>query len=625
MLYKKNNDILVWTYINLETECKKYGFEFFQCIGLDQSVKKYNEFENSQKKQVFFMAGDYEDNLDFLKENNNDIILRQSFTKSKKKKNEILIPSSYDLLAGDKDMEPCPITSKPKISFCGSRTSHPCRNLLFSLFEDQTEIRTNFIFRDEPCKGLTDDEIEQKTIDFTDNMKTSEFVFCPRGNGNFSIRFYEALFSGRIPVVVESDSELPFENLIQWNNYIVMTTEDNLIKDIVSFYEKNDLTLIQQQCKKIFQEYFIDNFVSIIMQEINFLFHINYYLKDTFQRKWDIKLDPPTGVCLDITLQKSFVCPLEDQHGTYYISSEFSYEVFETLFDDRFLNRVKSGELTHNLKQLKRDMEAHEGIKAYNDKNYIIPMMEFFKSNPKFSGKGFLHRIGDVYFSTYVPIITKTKIICKDIESKKNEKNVILNLDSDRHFYNPIKTVQENDIDFLEKNNKMVWRGAPNGIVCQIYLNRPQRDIFVQKSSMIQNENIDIGFVYDYENLKGKGFLSIKEQLQSKFIVSVEGGDVATNLKWILYSNSVCLMPNPTMSSWYMEDLLQEWVHYVPLADDFSDIEEKYNWCLENMDKCQEISENASKFLSIFLDNDFEAKVRDSIGLQYVENVSICF
>ena len=279
----------------------------------------------------------------------------------------------------------------------------------------------------------------------------------------------------------------------------------------------------------------------------------------------------------------------------------------------KFWNKFKNTKKTHpqwadeNIWRGVWDQEKE----AYMD--YCVKYQKYYKN------VSFILRPGDVTYNTKLPIITKTR----PCERNETSQNIILNLDKTRHWYKPIKEVEQNDIAFEKKNDKIIWRGEPNG-----FLNTNYRACRKKLSTMFHkhvNENIDIGFVHDYENLKGRGFLSIQEQLQSKFIVSVEGGDVATNLKWILYSNSVCLMPNPTMCSWYMEDLLQEWVHYVPLADDFSDIEEKYNWCLENMDKCQEISENASKFLSIFLDSDFEAKVRDYIGLQYVENVSISF
>lgn len=42
---------------------------------------------------------------------------------------------------------------------------------------------------------------------------------------------------------------------------------------------------------------------------------------------------------------------------------------------------------------------------------------------------------------------------------------------------------------------------------------------------------IDINHVADTNNI-----MSIAEQLKSKFIISLEGGDVGTALKWILYS-----------------------------------------------------------------------------------------
>ena len=72
------------------------------------------------------------------------------------------------------------------------------------------------------------------------------------------------------------------------------------------------------------------------------------------------------------------------------------------------------------------------------------------------------------------------------------------------------------------------------------------RELVVQ---MYSNPMIDIGFVNSCEDLKTKNVITIKEQLKSKFLISVEGGDVATNLKWILYSNSTPLMAKPTMAS----------------------------------------------------------------------------
>jgi hypothetical protein len=62
--------------------------------------------------------------------------------------------------------------------------------------------------------------------------------------------------------------------------------------------------------------------------------------------------------------------------------------------------------------------------------------------------------------------------------------------------------------------------------------------------------------------------------LQHKAVIMVEGNDVATGLKWALLSNSAALMTPPSKMTHAMEDLLEMWVHCVPLAVDFFNVEE---------------------------------------------------
>ena len=42
-------------------------------------------------------------------------------------------------------------------------------------------------------------------------------------------------------------------------------------------------------------------------------------------------------------------------------------------------------------------------------------------------------------------------------------------------------------------------------------------------------------------------------------------------------------MLKPIICSWLMEDKLVHWIHYIPINDDFSDLQEKYTWCLNNI------------------------------------------
>jgi hypothetical protein len=82
-------------------------------------------------------------------------------------------------------------------------------------------------------------------------------------------------------------------------------------------------------------------------------------------------------------------------------------------------------------------------------------------------------------------------------------------------------------------------------------------------------------------------------------------------------------MPVPRISSWFMEDHLVEFKHYVPIRDDFMDLEEKYEWCLNNLDKCEEISRNATLFIQQFLDETREKKITDNVVKIYFDNIDI--
>ena len=58
--------------------------------------------------------------------------------------------------------------------------------------------------------------------------------------------------------------------------------------------------------------------------------------------------------------------------------------------------------------------------------------------------------------------------------------------------------------------------------------------------------------------------MSIKDQLKYRFIISVEGNDVTSGLKWQLYSNSIILMYKHNWG-WLMEFRLKPYYHYVPI------------------------------------------------------------
>ena len=89
-------------------------------------------------------------------------------------------------------------------------------------------------------------------------MESNIFIFCYRGVGNFSYRFFEILMMGRIPIIVDTDCVYPFsENYGLENIGLIIKNEENLVDEIKEYYDKNkgNLLKIQKNNRKIWEEY----------------------------------------------------------------------------------------------------------------------------------------------------------------------------------------------------------------------------------------------------------------------------------------------------------------------------------------------------------------------------------
>ena len=151
---------------------------------------------------------------------------------------------------------------------------------------------------------------------------------------------------------------------------------------------------------------------------------------------------------------------------------------------------------------------------------------------------------GDITHVPDFPTIVKSRPI-----GNHNANSVILNLDKIRHF------IFVNDKrSFISKKDLLVGRGAVTQShrkrFLEMYLNHPLCNV-----GQVNRDNL--GDKYLVEKM------TIDEQLEYKFILSLEGNDVATNLKWIMSSNSLAVMPRPKYETWFMEGTLVANYHYV--------------------------------------------------------------
>jgi len=236
------------------------------------------------------------------------------------------------------------------------------------------------------------------------------------------------------------------------------------------------------------------------------------------------------------------------------------------------------------------------------------------------SEKYFFCIFGDNFNNSTYPCFIKTREINNN-HSYNN--NILLKLNTNCHT-SMLNLVSSLDIPFNKKNNKLLWRGSSTGNnihglrtrLVKKFQNHPKSDIDIKFTKLVQGCTNNNEYIIS-DNM------SYQEQLKSKFIISIEGNDVASNLKWLLLSKSVVLMPIPKICSWFMEDHLQPFIHFVPLKDDFTDLEEKYNWCLNNLDDCEKISQNATKYIQQFMDEKKEKEITTKVIEKYLEKINI--
>lgn len=109
--------------------------------------------------------------------------------------------------------------------------------------------------------------------------------------------------------------------------------------------------------------------------------------------------------------------------------------------------------------------------------------------------------------------------------------------------------------------------------------------------------------------------ISITKHLAYKFVLSLEGNDVATHLKWIMSSNSIAVMPTPKFETWFMEGRLEADVHYIKIKDDYSDLEERLKYYIENPIEAEKIIAQAHAYVQRFRDR----KVEDAIAIKVLQ------
>lgn len=224
-----------------------------------------------------------------------------------------------------------------------------------------------------------------------------------------------------------------------------------------------------------------------------------------------------------------------------------------------------------------------------------------------------------------VPTIAKARHI--HARTVRDQYCVLMRLRSQSH-YGPVR---KDTVPFEQKRSTLVWRGGPSGPGFHNHYEarfmKPSREdaLKLWANRADTADDLDIGLItkWKYHDFKQylKPELKISEMLQYKYILSIEGNDVATNLKWALASQSVVFMPRPRVESWLAESLLQPYTHYVPVQDDFSDLLQQKRWADKHPAKCKAIVARANAYIQPFLNLERETYLSFKVLQRYMQHV----
>mmetsp|Transcript_7250 Transcript_7250/g.9454 ORF Transcript_7250/g.9454 Transcript_7250/m.9454 type:complete len:396 (+) Transcript_7250:124-1311(+) len=305
-----------------------------------------------------------------------------------------------------------------------------------------------------------------------------------------------------------------------------------------------------------------------------------------------------------------FSFPTVDERIKYYMGSWFNRSIINTEINCSEFPFYTSGMRWHDQAYLFNatnlmvaQTDGFLDLTKGNFLEYHNHVLLYYLPKSPITGYRMITTFGDSSGNPNFPLVSKARHAQGQVSQNSNDNRndpILAYYQTDRHFSEPLGKLKKMSIPWHEKKNQLIWRGAPTG---------QERRLNVVK--MFQNSNkTDIDIAFDLRNHRMAQMfqppiskdlfaerIKIPQQLQYKYLLSLEGNDVATGLKWMLYSNSVVLMPTPTVVSWAMEDQLVPFYHYIPLHQNATNLETMLQWARQHDEECQVIARQATQFM----------------------------
>lgn len=167
-------------------------------------------------------------------------------------------------------------------------------------------------------------------------------------------------------------------------------------------------------------------------------------------------------------------------------------------------------------------------------------------------------------------------------------------------------------VDHYHKNN---WKYIPRGHLVFLSLKNPElidarfTACYCCASAATKKALQDVGAMGNY--------MSINEQIAYKYQIVLDG-NVCTypGYQWRLFSGSLVFRHQADQIQWFYRGL-KSWQHYIPVANNLSDLTKHIQWAKEHDDAAQTIAKQGTLFARQYLTSDMNLKFVYLVILRY--------
>lgn len=142
------------------------------------------------------------------------------------------------------------------------------RRKVLKILKSDNRVEASFIYRN---KFMGSNASEYHKNEYFQNMLSNDYIVCIRGSGNFSFRLFEAISNGKIPIIIDTNITLPFNDLINWDKICIKVAEKDisslpdLLIEFHSSITNEDFKRLQFKIKKIWHSYFeVESFYFVL-------------------------------------------------------------------------------------------------------------------------------------------------------------------------------------------------------------------------------------------------------------------------------------------------------------------------------------------------------------------------